>query len=433
MLTRTRVLGLAWPIVLAQMATAFTGVVDTAVMGSVGTRDDLGAVALASVTFSFVYWGFGFLRMATTGLTAQAEGAGQVAESRAVLVRSLLVAGALGLGCMVMLPVIEAVALGLFQATEPVEALAGGYIRARIWGAPAALMGFGITGWLLGRGRTRELLLLQVVLNGVNAGLDSAFVGVLGHGPAGIGMGTAMAEWLALGLGLWLVRDGLTAPGPLWDRDRLVAMFTANRDILVRTLALLAGFAWFVNAGALVGPDALAGNQVLLQLVTVAAFVLDAFAFVAEKEAGEAVGAGDRARLARAIRMTSELALVSGAVFSLGFLVVGGPLIGRFVADVGAREAALAYLPFCAAVPLLGVPAFQLDGVFLGATRGRALRNAALVSTVVYIALDLALRSRFGNTGVWTAFLAMYVLRAGTLAIGLPALLSSVRPAQELG
>ena len=112
------------------------------------------------------------------------------------------------------------------------------------------------------------------MLNGVNAGLDSAFVGVLGHGPAGIGMGTAMAEWLALGLGLWLVRDGLTAPGPLWDRDRLVAMFTANRDILVRTLALLAGFAWFVNAGALVGPDALAGNQVLLQLVTVAAFVL---------------------------------------------------------------------------------------------------------------------------------------------------------------
>ena len=183
-------------------------------------------------------------------------------------------------------------ALGLFQAEPDVEAGAAAYFGARIWGAPAILVGFGISGWLLGAGRTRALLALQVVLNGVNAALDAWFVAGLDLGPAGIGAGTAIAEWVALAFGLFLVRGDLRVGGRdrILDRARLRALLAANRDIMIRTLALLFSFAWFVNSGAKVGTAELAGNEVLLQFITVSAFVLDAFAFVTEKEAGEAFG-----------------------------------------------------------------------------------------------------------------------------------------------
>jgi MATE family multidrug resistance protein len=180
-----------------------------------------------------------------------------------------------------------------------------------------------------------------------------------------------------------------------------------------------------VNAGAGLGDAEAAGNQVLLQFIAVSAFVLDAFAFIAEKETGEAVGARDRARLDRAMRRTSELALGFGVLFSLGFLLLGGPVIRAFIADPAARAVALHFLPWCAAVPVLGVPAWQLDGIFLGATRGRALRNAAVVATALYIGLDLLLAD-LGNTGVWWAFLGMYLLRAAALLPGLPGLRRAV-------
>ena len=424
-LTRRRVLALAWPVVLAQAATATPGLVDTAVMGRAGTAVDLAAVAVASVTFSFVYWAFGFLRMATTGLTAQAVGAEDAAEVRALLQRGLLVGLVLGIIIQVAFPLWRAAAVAGFQASAAVETEAIRYMGARVFGAPAALMGFAINGWLLGTGRTRELLAFQLVLNLSNALLDAAFVGFLGWGAMGIGAGTAIAEWLALGVGFWLVRSGLPRAPGLLDRARLKALFAANRDILVRTLALLSAFAWFVNAGAQLGDAEAAGNQVLLQFIAVSAFVLDAFAFIAEKETGEAVGAGDPARLERAMRRTSELALGFGALFSLAFLVLGGPLIHAFIADPAARDVALRFLPWCSVVPLLGVPAWQLDGIFLGATRGRALRNAAVVATVLYIGLDLLL-SDLGNVGVWWAFVAMYLLRAAALLPGLPGLRRAV-------
>jgi multidrug resistance protein, MATE family len=425
-LTRRRVLALAWPVILAQAATATPGLVDTAVMGRAGSAMDLAAVAVASVTFSFVYWAFGFLRMATTGLTAQAVGAQQQDEVRALLQRGLLVGLGLGLAIQLLFPLWRGAAIAGFQASAGVEAEAVRYMGARVFGAPAALMGFAINGWLLGTGRTRGLLAFQLVLNLSNVVLDATFVGVFGWGAAGIGAGTAIAEWLALGVGLWLVRSGLPRAPGLLDRDRLRALFQANADILVRTLALLSAFAWFVNAGAGLGDAEAAGNQVLLQFIAVSAFVLDAFAFIAEKETGEAVGAGDPERLERAMRRTTELAIAAGVGFSLLFWLAGGPLIRTFIADPAARDVALRFLPWCAAVPILGVPAWQLDGIFLGATRGRALRNAALVATALYIGLDLLLRDH-GNTGVWWAFVLMYLLRALALLPGLPGLRRAVR------
>lgn len=422
-LTRSRVMRLAIPVMLAQAAIAATGVVDTAVMGLYGDKSDLAAVAIASVAFSFIYWGFGFLRMSTTGLVAQAIGRGDHAEAKATLQRGLLIGAVFGISILLISPVLSKLVFSPFGAEPEVVALADGYFAARVWGAPALLTQYAITGWLLGTGRTGALLAMQIVMNGVNIILDVWFVAGLGWGPAGIGAGTAIAEWLALAFGLILIWPSLKKQANLLDRAALIALFNANRDILIRTLALLFAFAWFVRSGAQMGTAQLAGNEVLLQFITVAAFVLDGFAFVAEKEVGEAYGARSPHRLRRAMRLTTELALAFGAVISALYLFGGTAIIERFIADPEARTAALAFLPYCAVIPVLGVAAYQLDGFFLGATQGRAMRNASIVTTVAYVCLDLALRPAFGNAGVWLAFLAMYVFRAASLGWYLPSLM----------
>lgn len=421
--SRSHVMRLAVPVMLAQAAIAATGVVDTAVMGLYGDKSDLAAVAIASVAFSFIYWGFGFLRMATTGLVAQALGRSDGAEARATLQRGLLLGAAFGLVIFLLAPLLRMGVFLPFGAAPDVVDLADGYFAARVWGAPALLTQYAITGWLLGTGRTGALLAMQVVMNGVNIVLDIWFVAGLGWGPAGIGAGTAIAEWVALLFGLGLVWRSLKPEAGLFDRAALLALFNANRDILIRTLALLFAFAWFVRSGAQMGTAQLAGNEVLLQFITVAAFVLDGFAFVAEKEVGEAYGARDPTRLRRAMRVTTELAFAFGMVISALYLFGGGAIISGFISDPDARNAALTYLPYCAAVPVMGVAAYQLDGFFLGATQGRAMRNAAIFVTIAYVALDLTLRPLFGNAGVWIAFLGMYVFRAAALGWYLPSLM----------
>ena len=404
LLTRAQIFRLAVPVMLAQAATASTGVVDTLVMGLYGSKADLGAVGVAAVAVNFIYWAFGFLRMSTTGLTAQANGAGNTAEVNAALQRALLTGAVMGSMLLLMSPLLGLVVFDPFDATDSVKTLAGDYWDYRLWGAPAILMGYGITGWLLGNGRTGLLLLFQIILNAVNCGLDLWFVVCLEWGPAGIGAGTAIAEWTALICGLWIVRRGLQGRAEgLFSREKLLQMFSANRDILIRTLALLFAFAWFVNSGAELGTAVLAGNQVLLQFVSVSAFILDGYAFVAEKEIGEAWGSKQRARLIRAMRLTTELALVSGALISLSYFIGGGWLIEHFVSDAEARAAALNFLPYCAVIPLLGVACWQLDGFFIGGTQGKALRNAAVVTTVLYVITDHLFTACWGNSGQCTA------------------------------
>ena len=427
MLTRPKVISLAIPIILAQAAIATTGVVDTAVMGRFGSKEDLAAVAIASVAYSFIYWGFGFLRMSTTGLTAQANGRGEAEEVRAILVRALMLGAAIGVILLLLSPLLKQLTFAAFAGTARVESLAAGYFNARIWGAPAFLTGLAVTGWLLGTGRTGQMLAFQIVANLVNASLDVWFVAGLGWGPTGIGAGTAIAEWVALIFGLMIVLPNFRGFAPLFDRQKLIALFTANRDIMIRTLALLLCFGWFVRSSTLISTATTAGNEVLLQFITVAAFVLDGFAFVAEKEAGEAYGARNGPRLGRAMRLTSEFAFASGAAISLIYFTGGALVLETFIRDDEARAAALAYLPYCAAVPLLGIAAWQLDGLFLGTTQGRALRNAGIASAVLYIGTDMWLRPAYGNAGVWMAFLMMYVYRAAALAVFVPGLFKGLR------
>ncbi|KLI63591.1 MATE family efflux transporter [Aurantiacibacter marinus] len=434
-LTRASVFAQAWPIMLGQASVPLVGLVDTAVIGRTGDAVALAGVALGATIISLVFWSFGFLRMGMTGLTSQASGFGDPREVDALLLRALGIGLALGLVILALGAPITQLAFAVMAGSETITGEAGGYMQGRFFGAPAALAVYAINGWLLGLGRTREALALQIAMNAANIALDVWFVWGLDMGAYGVGLGTACAEWIALVLGLLIVGRvaganilALARQTPrslLLDKDRLLQLFAVNRDIMIRTIALLILFAWFANAGARIGAAALAANHVLLQFVNVAAFILDAFAFTAEERVGKAYGARDAQQFKRAVRLTSEFALASGIVFALAFFLAGGPVIDLLTTDPQVREIARTFLPFAALVPLIGMPSWMLDGVFIGTTRGRALRNAGVIATILYIVLDLALRPA-GNWGVWIAITASYVLRAGGLALYLPELLRDI-------
>ncbi len=434
-LTRRSVFAQAWPIMLGQASIPLVGIVDATVIGRTGDAVALAGVALGATIISLIFWSFGFLRMGMTGLTAQAEGAGNRGEVEALLLRGLMIGGGIGLALLALQVPLSALALALLSGGEAVSAEASAYVGARFFGAPAALCTFAITGWLYGLGRTRAALVMQLVMNAANIALDLIFVWGFGMGALGVGIGTAGAEWIALAVGLAMTTR-LAGAGPfaLWRRlgrsavlhaAALRRLFDVNRDIMVRTIALLFMFTWFANAGARLGAESLAANHVLLQFINVAAFVLDAFAFTAEERVGAAVGKGDRERFLRAIRLTGEFSLLCGALLAAVFWLGGEPVIHFITTDPGVREEAGRFLPFAALVPLLGMPSWMLDGIFIGATRGRALRNAAFAATTLYIGLDYALRP-FENWGVWIAFLTTYLLRAGALGLYLPSLLRSI-------
>ena len=433
-ITRRAIVAQAWPIMLGQITVPLVGLVDTAVIGRTGDAVALAAVALGSFVVTFLFWTFGFLRMGMTGLTAQAEGARDAVEVRALLTRGVAIGLGLGVVLLALQIVVVPFAFRLFAGSGQLDAVAEGFVAARLFGAPAALAGFAINGWLLGLGRTRAALLLQVVMNTANIILDLIFVWHFGWGARGVGLGTSSAEWIALATGLGIAaavlgRDGRAAirneVARAFDPAALKRLFGVNADIMVRTIALLILFGWFANAGARLGDVALAANHVLMQFVTVAAYVLDGFAFTAESRVGQAVGARSRADFLRAIRLTGEFSLASGLVFAAAIALGGSWLVGLMTSNPEVRAHALALAPFAAIQPLIGAPAWLLDGIFIGATRGKALRNAAIVSTSLYILSDLALRP-WGAVGVWLALTLGYVYRAGALALWWPGLLREV-------
>lgn len=435
-LTRKRVLALTWPMIFANALIPLVGVIDTAVISLAGKASDIGGVALGGTVFSVFYWSIYFLRMGVTGFTAQALGAGKPRESMRVFARALLIALVLGFLFMALKSPISRLAFEILQGSAAVEAKGAAYVSARFWGLPAALGLFAITGWLIGSGHTRSALVVQAVMALINGVLDSWFVLKLGWGPAGVAAGTAMAEWAAFILGMALMLRNFSRYGPLhwqifslhrlFDPEALRYLFGVNFNLFLRSIFMVIGFNWFINAGARQGDVMLAANQVLFQFIIVWAFVLDAFAYTAEAETGRAYGRGSIPDLRRAIRLTSEFAFAVALAFSLLTLAGGGWVIERIIADPQVRDMARAFLPFAAAVPALGVASWQLDGIFTGATRSAAMRNASLASLLAYLAMNAWLSRDFGNAGVWSAFLSYYIARALTLAMAYPALERSI-------
>jgi MATE family multidrug resistance protein len=427
----------AWPIILANASVPLLGLVDTAVIGNVGSIIDLGAIAFGALIFSFVYWSFGFLRMGTTGFAAQASGAGDQQEVRAVLGRALLIALCLGVVLILIQWPIGLAAFSLLDGSAPVEAVAQEYFDIRIWGAPATLATFALMGLLIGLGKSRTLLIVQLFLNGLNILLDVWFAGILGWGASGIALGTVIAEWTTVLLaGLLVYRtlnqrkvsaDEFWPKAKIMDLSALLKTASANLDIMLRTLILVFSFAFFINQSAKFGDTVLASNHILLQLIAFSAFFLDGYAFVVEALVGGAIGAKRRDVFDLAVRRSTVLALITAILLALVIALVGDIAVMLMTDISSVRLAANQLLPFAALYVLFSFAAFQLDGIFIGASFTRQMRDAAALSIVVYFIAWWALSDQHGIQGLWGAMIIYVVARAVALLLFYPSLRRSVR------
>ncbi len=341
--------------------------------------------------------------------------------------RALMIAGAAGAVFIAGQVLLFAGAFALAPASAEVESLARDYLAIRIWGAPAAIAIYALTGWLIAMERTRGVLVLQVAMNGINVVLDLWFVLGLGWGVEGVAIATLIAEWSGLLLGLWLCRAAFA--GDQWrdwprvfDGEKLRRMASVNGDILIRSVLLQASFTSFLFLGAGLGDVQLAANQVLMMFLQITAYALDGFAFAAEALVGQAVGMRDRATLRRAGILASLWGLGFAFALALGFLLAGPWIIDLMTTAPDVREAARGYLPWMVAAPLIGIAAWMLDGIFIGATRTRDMRNAMLISVAVYAGALALLLPAFGNHGLWAALMVLNATRALTLARRYPAL-----------
>ncbi|MFS4437300.1 MATE family efflux transporter [Paracoccaceae bacterium GXU_MW_L88] len=426
-ITHRRVLAMAIPIMLSNATVPLLGAVDTAVIGQLGRAAPIGAVAIGGVILSTLYWIFGFLRMGVSGLAAQARGAGDTAETGALLMRGLMIGAAGGLLLILLQIPLFAVSFMLSPASPEVENLARSYMSIRIWSAPAAIMIYAIVGWLIAMERSRSVFIHQLLVNGVNVVLNVTFVLGFGWGVAGVALGTLISEIAGVIFGLWLCRDAFA--GDQWrdwprvfNRERLINMARVNTDIMIRSFLLSGGILAFLFLGAREGDVALAANQILLQFINVTAFALDGFAFAAEALVGYALGARSRGGLQRAAILTSQWGLLLCAVMSLVFLLIGGRIVEVMTTAEDVRAAAKGLLPYIILAPLIGLPGWMLDGIFIGATRTGDMRRAMIEATGAYAVALVLLPLAFGNHGLWLAFLFFYITRALTLWRRYPAI-----------
>ncbi|SIS54497.1 MATE family efflux transporter [Phaeovulum vinaykumarii] len=428
-----RILGIALPIVASNATVPILGAVDTAVVGQMGAAAPIGAVGLGAVILATLYWVFGFLRMGTTGLVAQARGAGDAAELGAGLARALLIAAAAGLCLIAARGALFDAAFALAPASAEVETLARAYLGLRIWGAPATIALYALTGWLIALERTRAVLVLQLAMNGANAGLDLLFVLGLGWGVTGVAAATLIAEIGGLALALWLARDAFAAPGwaaggRLFARAAWGRLLRVNVDIMIRSVLLQLSFTTFLFLGAGQGDLRLAANQVLLQFLEITAYALDGFAFAAEALVGAGVGARDRGFVVRAGLRAGLWGLGGAAVLALAFGLGGGALIDVMTPAPEIRAEARDYLPWLVAAPLIGIGAWMLDGVFIGATWSREMRQAMLQSVLIYVAALAVLVPVFGNHGLWAALMVLNGARTVVMARAGARLLPTIGP-----
>ena len=431
-LTHRAVLAIALPVMFSNVSTPLIGLVDTAIVGQLTQAYYIGAVAVGALIFDFIFWGFGFLRMATTGFAAQARGAGERTLMHDILVRALMLAGLAGAALIVLQPLIASVAFGLLEASPEVERYGREYFDIRIWGAPAALASYAFNGWFIGIGKARLSFYLLLLVNSLNIALDAWFVLGLGMSADGVALGTVMAEYTGTAVALamvfvqskdyWRTYFARLRAKRLLDAGKLKQLMAANFDIMVRSLSLVFAFSWFTAKSASEGDIILAANTVLFNFFTVSAYLLDGYALAAEALVGQSLGARNRARFWQAVRISSAWALVLSGLVSVLFYAGGGLAIDLLSTNVEVRETARVFLVWAALCPVIGVACFQLDGIFIGATWTRDMRNMMIISLVVYLGAWQVLTSAFGNHGLWGALLVFFIIRAITLGARLPVL-----------
>jgi multidrug resistance protein, MATE family len=423
--TSAQVFAIAGPAMIANLTTPLIGIVSTTAIGRLGDATLLGGVAMASVIFDCMFWLFAFQRMSTVAFTAQSLGAGERHELRAILVRGLIVAALVGFALIALQVPLAAILLGAMGGSEGVTRAAKTYFSIRIWSAPFVLANFVVLGWLIGQARARLALGVQIAINLINAA--ATLLLVLDFGIAGAAIAALIAEATGLVIGVViahnLAQDHLPlSRATLFDREKLMRMLTVNRDIMMRTAALIAVWLFFAAQGARAGDVALAANAVLNNFLLISAFFLDGLANAAEQLCGRAYGARARDEFTGAVRLVVLWGFGFALAVTAVFAAFGPMLIDVMTASPDVRRIARDFLIFVIASPVLAVFAFAFDGVYIGATWARDMRNLMVASLAIFLAAWFALRS-FGNYGLWGALLVHYAARGGLEAARYPALL----------
>ncbi len=413
---------LAWPMIISNLSVPMLGLVDTAILGHLESAHYLAAVAVGGSILAFLYWGFGFLRMGTTGLTAQAFGAEDHLQSRLVAGQSILLGLAIGTVIVFLSPLLLSLGLSLVVPPAGTYDLALQYAQIRIFSAPAVLVNYAIIGWFIGQQNTRWPLIITVFTNLLNVGLDFLLIMGLDMKSEGAAIATLIAEYSGCGLALFLLRKALLKqPGETvavsqltyWPDYRRLLM--VNRHLFVRTLVLLASFAFFTAQGSKQGDIVLAANTLIMNLLLLTSFGLDGFAHAAEALTGDAVGKRDRKRFLATCKQCACWSLLTAGLFTLLFVIAGNQLIALLTSIHAVQAQATLYLPWLLLLPITAVWSYLLDGIFIGATQTSAMQTTMLLSVLLVYLPCWYLTRHWGNHGLWFAFIAFNLARGLSL------------------
>jgi putative MATE family efflux protein len=423
--TNRMVLAIAVPMTLAYLTTPLIGVVGTAVVGQFGDAALIGGLAAGAIVFDVVFATFNFLRSGTTGLVAQAFGRGDRDEEQAIFWRALALGLLSGVMLALLAPLFVTAGVWFLDAEPAVNAALESYVLIRFLGAPLALGNYVVLGYVLGRGEATLGLVLQIILNGTNIALSFHFGLDLGWQIEGVAWAAVFAELVALVVGLVMLaarfrRRGWVSVARVADLPAFLAMLSLNRDIMIRSFSLLAAFALFARQGAQFGTLTLAANAVLMNFFLIAGYFLDGFATAAEQLAGRAIGARDRLAFSRAVRLSAVWGFGLAFVTTAVLLLFGGAFIAIVTTAPDVRSVAATYLPWAAFTAVSGVLAFEMDGVFIGATWSRDMRNMMVLSFAVFFAALMTLGAAFGNHGLWAALHLFLLVRGLSLLAVLP-------------
>lgn len=414
---RREILAIAIPAIVTNITTPLLSLVDVAVTGHIGDAVYIGAIALGGTLFNTLYWLFNFLRMGTTGLTAQAYGAaGRDSRERdIILFRSLAVGLVVGVVLLLLSPFTGNTVLSFMDSDDNTKRLAMQYFKILIWGAPAVMLTYGLSGWFLGMQDSRAQMWMAITTNVVNIAISPVLVFGFGMRIAGVAVGTLVAQWTGLLIGVAIVwrRYRPQSPGlqAIFRADELLKFFRINIDIFLRTACLVAVTLWFTHAGALQGTDILAANALLLQLFMLFSYFMDGFAFAGEAHAGKYAGLGDSRSLLSLIRSLMRIGLLFALVFSAVYMLLGEEVLRMLAKDAHVVETARRYLVFAALVPICGFMAFVWDGIFVGLVRTRAMLLSMAGAIAVFFIIYFAAHRSAGNSALWTAFNAYLMMR----------------------
>lgn len=419
-----RILGLAVPSIISNITVPLLGLVDVSIVGHLGSATYIGAIAVGGMLFSMIYWIFGFLRMGTSGLTAQAYGRRDLAEVILLFVRSLGIAFGLALLLIMLQYPILKVAFTLIDATPAIKDLASLYFRICIWGAPAVLGLYSFAGWFVGMQNSRFPMYIAIIQNVVNIVASLFFVFVWNRGVAGVAMGTLVAQYAGLLMAslLWYGYYRRLWQKLNWqmltDYEAMRSFFILNRDIFFRTLCLVAVTTYFTSRGAEQGDIILAVNTLMMQLFTLYSYIMDGFAYAGEALTGRYVGAHNQADLRRMIRTLFAWGVGLALAFTLLYGIGGSSFLGLLTNEQEVLNASSDYFYWVLAIPLAGMAAFLWDGIYIGATASRQMLYSMLVASISFFILQGIFQQRMGNHALWMAFIAYLFLR-GLVQTGL--------------